>query len=303
MIKDKDNVLVCVSGGPDSVAMFYILKDLGYKIKTCHYNHKLRGKESEKDEVFVKNICRLYNINCLVRKNKTKTLKYSEDTLREKRYNFFLKTAKKQNCNTVATGHTFDDQVETVFLRLIRGTGISGLAGIPPVRQESGIRIVRPLIEIKRKQVIDFLTSNKYEYRIDKTNLESNFLRNKVRNIILPFIEKQVKTDIKKNIFYLSCIARNENNFIDTVAKKLLRRISPQGVKIPTLRMDLKKLRKINPAILGRIIRIIFKEKFQLTLNFEDMERIIFLIYNGGPKLNLCSNTFVSIQKNYLIIK
>jgi tRNA(Ile)-lysidine synthase len=300
MIKNTDSILVCVSGGPDSVALFYLLKDANYKIKVCHYNHNLRGKESEKDEWFVKNLCRLYNIKCITGKEKTKPAKYSEDTLRKKRYGFFLKTAKKQKCNTIATAHTFDDQVETLFLRLIRGTGISGIAGIPAVRRESGIKIVRPLIETKRRLIMDFLDLNKYRYRIDKTNQKGTFLRNRVRNRILPFIEQQIKTDIRKNIFYLSCIARDENDFVDGIARNALKKIcpSPSG----TIKLNLKKLKKYRIAILRRIIRLIFKQRFGLTLNFEEVEKIISLSIIGGEKINLRLNTFVYREKDCLII-
>jgi len=196
MLQKGDRVLVCVSGGPDSIFLLYALnylkRDLGIRLFVANLDHGIRGKRSKIDSAFVKKLSRNLSLDCFYKKLDTR--KYMnkklsiEENLRLARYEFFKDAAKKLKTNVIATGHTLDDNAETVLMRIIKGTSLKGLAGIPPTRSEYHLKIIRPLLEIEKTDILDFLEENNIDYRLDHTNSDESFLRNRVRRKLLPYM-------------------------------------------------------------------------------------------------------------------
>ena len=198
LVQPGDTVICAVSGGADSVAMlfaFYLLKQkLGINLEAAHFNHHLRGEESDRDERFVRDLCDRYDIALHVGGGRvTAGKKGLEAAARDARY-AFLKTLNGK----VATAHTADDNAETVLMRLIRGTGLKGLGGIMPVQGN----IIRPMLSITRREVEDFLSEWCLSHIEDSSNQSDAFLRNRIRHHVMPLlyqenpkIDKQDRTE------------------------------------------------------------------------------------------------------------
>lgn len=183
MFSGGDKVLVGLSGGPDSVCLLYILKEFGLKLYIAHLNHGFRGKESDGDQRFCEELGKRLGLPVFVKKVK---IKKNEESARNARYKFLEDTAKKIGANKIALGHNADDQAETVLMRLLRGAGARGLSGIPPIR---GI-IIRPLINVWRKEILDYLKKRNIPYRIDSSNLGTDYFRNRIRHELIPYLSK-----------------------------------------------------------------------------------------------------------------
>ena len=190
-IKGK-TVLVALSGGADSVALLRVLLELGHKCHAAHCNFHLRGDESMRDEQFTRRLCKRLDVPLTVKDFDVTAWQSShggsvEMACRELRYQWFEQELNNQGCHCIAVAHHADDQVETFFLNLMRGTGTKGLAGM----QEHHNNIWRPLLGVTRKNILDYLDSIGQDYVTDSTNAQNDFNRNRVRNVILPIIEQQ----------------------------------------------------------------------------------------------------------------
>ena len=186
-----DRILVTVSGGADSVALLCLLHKSGYECMAAHCNFHLRGDESLRDEYFVRHLCEKLGIKCFVRDFDVHTYAKSngisvEMACRDLRYEWFEELRQSSDCKVIAVAHHSDDNVETFFLNMLRGCGIAGLAGIKPV---NGC-VVRPFLSVGRAEIEKYLKEIGQDYITDSTNLESEYSRNKVRNIILPVIRR-----------------------------------------------------------------------------------------------------------------
>lgn len=221
MLKKGDRVLVAVSGGPDSVFLLYVLyklkRLLDIKLYIAHMDHGVRGQESRRDAVFVKNLAKTLGIKLIFKalsEKQTKSNLSPEERLREKRYAFFKNAAAKSKLTLVATAHTLDDQAETVLMRVIKGATLKGIVGIHPVRAGRTLRFIRPLIEIEKRDILRYLKNKNISFRIDRTNLEDKFLRNRVRNKVFPYLEK-INPRIKRSLFNLAGALREDFEFIE----------------------------------------------------------------------------------------
>ena len=200
----QSKVLVGLSGGPDSMVLIHLLMQLGYNCIAAHCNFHLRGKDSDKDAAFVSKWCNENNIPLFTINFDTEeyaaTNKISiEMAARELRYNWFEKLRLEQNADVVGIAHHQDDSVETILINLIRGTGIKGLTGIPIVNKH----IVRPLLQVSRRQIMEYLSSNKVPYVIDHTNEEEMYTRNIIRLKVLPTLKK-LNPSVKNSIITTS---------------------------------------------------------------------------------------------------
>jgi len=213
-------ILVAVSGGPDSTALLHFLKHQGFDVAAAHLNHKIRGSDAERDALFVKQLCKEMRILLIVQETDvpsySKKNKLSmEDAARFCRYKFLEKTANRLGCNIIAVGHNADDNVETFLMNLIRGAGLRGLSGIPPLREipisksqipkklqntNSKIVIARPLLNIWRKDILKYCKKHKLKYRIDKTNFDTKYFRNMIRHKVVPKIDKEKISALIKKI-------------------------------------------------------------------------------------------------------
>jgi tRNA(Ile)-lysidine synthase len=208
LLEPKDRVLVACSGGPDSMALFHILMDLSREydltLYMAHLNHGIR-KEADEDEAFVRQVAEnagipvaAESVNCLeLSKEWGMSL---EGAARKIRYEFFERQAKRLGISKVALGHTAEDQAETILMRLIRGTGLQGMGGIPPIRHSRGISYVRPLIRCQRSDVLDYLSSADISYRTDSTNFRRCCTRNRVRLDLMPLLKKGFNPSIVHNL-------------------------------------------------------------------------------------------------------
>ena len=227
MINKGEKVLVGVSGGPDSVCLIHILANLRSRLDMelfiAHLDHNVRGRFSASDARFVKKLAGTLGIKCYSRRlkmpGKIKSYLSPEELLREKRYSFFRAVASRLSIRTVATGHTLDEQAETVLMRIIKGSTLRGLIGIHPVREDATCRFIRPLIEAEKMDVKQYLKKGNIPYRVDSTNLENKFLRNRVRNRVFPYLEK-INPRLKRSLYNLSESLREDFNFIKEEKKK-----------------------------------------------------------------------------------
>ena len=226
LIQKGDKIVIGVSGGPDSMCLLdslYYLKDkLNIEIFVAHINHMIR-KEADEETEYVKDYCKNKNIKCYVKKVEVEKLAKeqklgTEEMGRKIRYEFFKEIAKKENANKIATAHNLNDNVETVLLNLLRGTGVSGLKGIEIKRIENDIEYIRPIRECERKEIEEYCEKQKLNPKVDKTNLESIYNRNKVRNDLIPYLKREFNPNILEGINRLSDIAREEEEYFDYLA-------------------------------------------------------------------------------------
>ncbi len=273
MIHPNSRILVGLSGGPDSICLLKVLNKLSddYQIKlfAFHLNHKLRGKESDADEKFVKEFCSTLKVQCrttkiAVRDYAQKKKLSLEQAAREIRYQQLEKARKYWKCNKIALGHNANDNVETVISNLVRGTGLRGVVGIPPVRD----RIIRPLIEIERDTIVEYLKNNRIDYRIDSTNFDPKFRRNFIRTIIIPKLKK-LNLNLIETITRFSNIVREENNYLNQLAKQAVKKVVIKRTKQGVL-LDNKAFLSYNLAIQRRLLKLLKPE-----LGFERIDSIM----------------------------
>lgn len=218
MLNHGDSIVVGLSGGPDSMCLLHVLMGLkeawGLKIYAAHLNHQFRGRDADEDALYVKKKCEEWGIEVFIQVfnvpayAKEKGLS-SEEAGREIRYKLFYEVAHKVGANKIAIAHNMNDNAETVLMNLFRGSGIEGLKGIEATRGE----IIRPLINVRRDEIEAYCHEKKLNPRIDKTNLEPIYGRNKVRLELIPYIEKHFNGNIMSTLQRLSDIVTIENGF------------------------------------------------------------------------------------------
>lgn len=248
LIKKGDSIVVGVSGGPDSVCLLYLLnslkKDLKINLYIAHLDHMLRS-DSANDRKFVEQlgkkinapvICAQVNIKSLAKKGSI------EEIARNVRLGFLFRVAKEVKAKKIALGHNLNDQAETVLMRIIRGTGLYGLSGILPKRKLAGFEIIRPLIEIKRSDIEKYLKKRRISARIDTSNLQNIYFRNKIRNELIPLLEKKYNKNIKEVLANLANSAGCDYDYLTQAA--LLRFSGKVGPKF-----NLGKILKVHPSI------------------------------------------------------
>src|SRR5918994_947532 len=191
---DLRRPLALVSGGPDSVALLRVVVELGGEPVVLHVDHGLRGEESREDAEFVRELCRKLNVRCEVRRLGLDGGSNLQERARDERYRLAGEVAAGIGLGVVATGHTADDVAETVLMNLARGTGLRGLAGIPPVRGN----VQRPLIGCTRREILDYLEEIDQPYRTDPTNLTGKYARNRVRLEVLPVLEELATEPVER---------------------------------------------------------------------------------------------------------
>jgi tRNA(Ile)-lysidine synthase len=238
-------VLVAVSGGADSVALLRALCGSGQagegRLIVAHFNHCLRGAESEADEAFVAELAQQLGLQLVAGKAAGDLAAGGsgegvEGAARQARYEFLASAAGQVGARYVATAHTADDQVETVLFNILRGTGLAGLAGIPRIRKlREATTIVRPLLDVTRGEVLDYLQSLGQPYRDDSSNRQENYTRNRIRLQLLPMLEREFNPRVREALLRLARIGSEADQRLDAEvrerAKQAVRAI-PGGVDI-----------------------------------------------------------------------
>ena len=291
LIESGDKVLIAVSGGPDSMCLLDILNKLKEKLKieiaAIHVNHGIRKEAGEETE-YIKKYCEKYNIKIYIKyEDVTKLAKQDKIGLEEEgrkvRYGFFDEVLKETGFNKIAIAHNMNDKVETVLMNIIRGAGSLGLKGIDPKRDN---KYIRPLIETERKDIEEYCNINKLEPKFDESNNDNTYTRNKVRNILIPFIKKEFNPNIIKGINKYSQIK------IEETKEKVI--------------LDLREFNKQDTIIKKRILLISISRIFGTSKNIEKIhiEDIIKLCERniGNKYLTPNKNVKVFVNKGKIII-
>lgn len=224
------SMILGVSGGADSVAMLRLFHHLAQesthrKFFACHANHHLRGQESDEDQLFVQKLCQQLNVplEIVSLPAQQPVSDGVESHLRNMRYQMFEEMAAKLGARYVMTAHNADDQAETILFRILRGTGIAGLAGIPSTRPLcDGVSVIRPMLNITRDEILDFLKSIGQGYRNDSSNQSNDYTRNKIRNQLVPLIQTEFDCKIVERLRPLSQQALEQQRLLDSISEPVL---------------------------------------------------------------------------------
>ena len=226
-------VLAAVSGGADSVALLCGLAELqtefSLELTAAHLDHRLRGEDSAADAAWVRELCDCLKIPCRIEECdvgalQVETKQTLEESARQARYEFLERTAIAHGCTEIALGHTADDQAETVLHHILRGTGITGLRGIPREREMSaGLRLIRPLLDVRRSEIETWLAEHQQDYREDASNLNPAFTRNRLRHQLLPLLEKDYNPQVIPAILRLRQQAEEMEDVLAQFAEAELR--------------------------------------------------------------------------------
>ncbi len=224
--KSIRRLLLAFSGGPDSTALLLALNELAeqstFEVFACHINHGLRGQESEADAQFCQEFCRQRDIKYQEIKLELSGNRFSEDTLRQKRYQSLASFAREKEIHFILTAHTLDDQVETMLFRLFRGTGLAGLRGVDSCRKlENALYLVRPLLNVSKLQCDQFLQSHGITARLDSSNLDAAYTRNYIRHEVLPVITRRFP-DLFQRLDVLRQIIQGENELLEKLGRTCL---------------------------------------------------------------------------------
>lgn len=309
LLKRKDRLILGISGGPDSIYMLHkfleIKEEHKLNLVCAHFNHGLRP-EADDEEKFVKKICKDNGLKCISEKKNVAEFFQGdslEQTARLLRYDFFLKVSRQEKIKKLALAHHKDDLVETVLIRMLRGSGLRGLRGFLPLSKYKGLTVIRPLIETNKKDIVDWLKKQKISYCIDKSNLEDKFLRNKVRLKLLPFL-KEFNPNVAENLYNLAANLSLDYDFIYKVSldnfNSLKRGETKKGIKL-----DLEGLKILPPAILNNVLRIAIEETKGNVRRLESrhLKEIIDLImYRPTASIVHLPDLLVKKEPDFLII-
>lgn len=260
MIESGDCVLVGVSGGPDSVALLRSLielrRELNIELVVAHLNHSARGAESDRDAQFVRSLGEELNVETLIEKKdvpaKRSASKTSfQETARQVRLEFLEDAMKQTGAHKIALGHTSDDQVETVLMNLLRGSGMVGLGGMSPVR----LPFIRPLFDCSRSEIIEFLSGRKISWCQDSSNEKMDYLRNRVRLELIPFLQAKYNPKIVENLFEASGILRADNDLLNTLVDQEFERVASGSDAGNTLAIKLILFNPLPLALKRRLVR------------------------------------------------
>ena len=306
LIKPKDRVVIGVSGGPDSICLLHVLNSLKEKldfdIYVAHINHMIR-KEADDETEYVKDFCKRLEIECFVKKVDVEEIakeekRGTEETGRKIRYAFFEEVLEKVGANKIATAHNLNDKAETILLNIVRGSGTSGLKGIEAKRD--GL-FIRPLIETSREDIEEYCKINELEPKIDKTNLENIYRRNKIRNELIPYIQKELNPNIVKTLNRLSEVVAVENEYLEEVTENEFNNILIKKELPNSIVLSLKKFNNLALVIKRRLILYTINKVVGNTMGIEkiNIDEIIKLCENNvGNKFLTPTKSIKILVKN-----
>lgn len=294
LISEGDKILVALSGGPDSVFALYLLdrfkEKYFFELYAAHVNHNLRGKDSKADEAFCRGLCASMKIKIDVHnvdvKKSAKDEKLSlEEAARKLRYDALQKSCAKFKCTKIVTAHNSNDNVETVMINLLTGTGLQGLTGIPVIRQN----IIRPLLCVDKASIMKYLHEKGIQYRIDKTNLENDFKRNFIRNEIIPVLKKEINPSLEETIFKTTRVLEESSALLgNVIASTCIKYVSLSKNKAE---IDIKVVDEYGSRILGEIFKKVLKDHFGHEYSYSDFLALSGLLKKQtGKKIELASN-------------
>lgn len=285
MLNPGERVVVAVSGGPDSMVLLHLLcrlqEPLHLHLHVAHLNHGLRGEEGERDAAFVKGWVEKWGLPSTIGRIEVRKRKGSlQEAARHARYRFLEEVAKAVGASRIALGHTQDDLAETVLINLLRGAGLKGLAGIPPAREG---RIIRPLIETSRKEILAYAESQGVPFVVDASNLSEGYLRNRIRLTLLPTLA-EYNPRIVKALARAALILREEDAYLSALAKEALSSLLLQGEEAA---LPILALEGLPPALRRRVLREAFSRVSGLSLSWKKTLALEGLLETPSDRLTL----------------
>lgn len=291
-----DTIVVGVSGGPDSMALLYILNEFKNKmdlnIICAHVNHNKR-KESEQEKIDLENYCKKNNITF----EYIKVTNWGDDNFhneaRSVRYNFFEELVYNYGAKYLMTAHQGDDLIETILMRIVRGSTLKGYSGFSRIVDKGDYKIIRPLITVTKDEILKFDEKNGIQYAIDESNNEDHYTRNRYRHTVLPFL-KQEEPNIHKKFLKFSETLLKNSNYIDSVASKEFNKVFQNG------NLDIDKFKSLDPVIQTKIIYNILEKIYEddlLIVGNAHVDLIFGLISSNK------SNSVVHLPNNVIVVK
>jgi tRNA(Ile)-lysidine synthase len=310
LIQNGDSLVVGISGGPDSVCLIHVLytiaDKLNIKLFAVHINHMLRGRESDEDEQYVRSLCEAINIKLFVEsidigREASKRGVSLEEAGREARYTVFNRIAREVGATRIAVAHNKNDQAETVLLNMMRGAGLDGLTGMKYIRNN----IIRPLLDVEREHIERYCARHSLNPRVDRTNLEDIYTRNKIRLNLIPYINRLMDLDIVGNICRMSSLLRDDACYIDGISREFFNKsiVRREDGKIW---LDIQKLKACHPAMQRRVLRNALSEVKGDLKGIESVHisSVIDMFSNGrtGSQLHLPSGLRAEVSYGQLSI-
>ena len=299
LIKVGEKILVALSGGPDSVFLLHFLKKFQKKFRielgAFHLNHSLR-KSADREQKFCGELCEKLSIPFFSEKVDVKSYAKEneisvEEAGRNLRYKFLKDIAQKNKFNLIATAHNADDNSETVLLNLVKGTGIKGIAGIPVKREN----IIRPVLCLRKKEIINFLKESKIKFVTDESNLSEKYERNFLRLKVIPIIEKKLNPRFVNSVLTTSVNLQNFNKYLEKLVVKLKKKYIEENnneIRIKNLLFE-----KEEKLIQSEIIRKVLLDKFDFSAEQNDVEKIFSLKNKQIGKSELFINKIKAIKE------
>jgi tRNA(Ile)-lysidine synthase len=301
-IKSGDTIVVGVSGGPDSICLLNVLKNLQNELKinivVAHINHMIR-KEADSETVFVQDFCEQRDIKCFVKKAdvlqiaKEKKLG-TEEVGRKIRYDFFEEVKNLVGGNKIATAHNANDNAETVLMNFLRGSGSTGLKGIEPIRDN---KLIRPIIECTRQEIEQYCNEKGLNPKYDKTNQENIYTRNKIRNMLIPYIQENFNPNIIETINRMSNLIATDEMYFKSIVKQSYKETFISRTEKEII-LDLKKFNVLEKVIKSRLIIYTINELLGTTNGIEKIhiEDVIKLCKNNIGNKYLTPNKNIKIM-------
>lgn len=299
LIDGGKSILIGLSGGGDSVCLthtlFSLCTDMGIKLYTAHLNHGIRGQEAERDEHFAMEFSNALGITCFTEHVNipeiAKNSGESEETAgRRIRYEFFNRLCKAHNIDFIATAHNRNDNAETLLMNFMRGSSLNGLCGIPYKRGN----IIRPLLDVTRDEIEKYCADNLLTYMTDSTNLENDYTRNKIRNILIPLIKNEFNTNFINTVSDNAALIKDDNDYIENAAAEKYAQI------VKNNSISISEFISCDIALQRRIIRLMLKSVYEdiHDIPAKYISDIIDLAYKqSGSRLDLRDD--VAAYKEY----
>ncbi len=282
LFPENSKILVALSGGPDSITLLHILlslkKEMNLTVGAVHVNHMLRGEESDRDEAFVRELCRNWNVPLIVKRVNISEIsggKNVEAVARRERYRLFREALKEWNGDFVALGHTASDLTETVLLNLTKGSGIKGLRGFLPKREV----FVRPLFLVTRKEVEAYVEENNLPFVVDSSNLKTDYDRNLIRLEVVPVL-KRINPSLEEAVLRETALLRELEDFVESQVEPIVSEYLKDG----SFCIPIEVLRELHPFLLSEVLRKAYRRVSGKDLSYRSVEELKEAVKKSGFK-------------------
>ena len=307
----EHGILAAVSGGADSVALLHLLAQScppEGKLAIAHVNHGQRGADSDGDAAFVKDLAAEYQLRYFEHRLETK-MTLCENSARHFRYDFLVQQAERIGFRYLATAHTADDQTETVLHRILRGTGLAGLVGIVPTRVLTpAVTLLRPMLHVRRKEIIAYLESLGKTFREDKTNVENQFTRNRIRNRLLPMLREDFNPQIDEAVCRLATLATENEAVLSELLDELIDRASSGGIIVEQfperIVLDVLPLQHYSlPVLRELLIRVWKRQGFPMReMDYVHWSALAKIVQTPGKRLDFPGGIVAERTQNRFVI-